>query len=76
MNKNQIKGASKNTVGKVQRAVGKLTGNRRQQAKGLGKQIAGKTQQRVGDVESALTAPATRKTSRRTTTRTTLTRSR
>jgi uncharacterized protein YjbJ (UPF0337 family) len=75
MNKNQMKGASKNTLGKVQRAAGKLTGNRSQQAKGLGKQVAGKVQQRVGDAESALEG-ASRKSGRRSSTKNTLTRSR
>jgi uncharacterized protein YjbJ (UPF0337 family) len=54
MNKDQVKGAAKATVGKVQRATGKLVGSRTQQAKGIAKQVAGKTQQRLGDVKEAL----------------------
>lgn len=72
MNKDQIKGAAKASMGKLQRAAGKLVGSRKQQAKGIAKQIAGKVQQRLGDVEEALeTRPRTKKT---TITRTTITR--
>jgi len=54
MNKNQVKGAAKDAIGKVQEGAGKLTGNKQQQAKGLGKQAAGKAQKGVGDATEAV----------------------
>jgi len=54
MNRNQVKGAAKDVVGKVQQKVGQLTGNKTQQAKGAAKQVAGKVQRGAGNVEEAL----------------------
>ena len=54
MNRNQVKGAAKDVVGKVQRKVGELTGNKNQQAKGAAKQVEGKVQRGAGNVEEAL----------------------
>ncbi|MEO8598359.1 MAG: CsbD family protein [bacterium] len=54
MNKNQIKGTTKEGVGKVQEAAGKLMGSNEQQAKGIGNQIAGKVQKAAGDVEEII----------------------
>ncbi|MGV8894270.1 MAG: CsbD family protein [Burkholderiaceae bacterium] len=54
MNKNQIKGSAKESVGKVQETAGKLIGSNEQQAKGLGNQIAGKVQKTAGDVEEKI----------------------
>lgn len=54
MNKNQVKGATKDIAGKVQEEVGKLVGSKEQQVKGLSKQISGKAQKGVGDVEQAV----------------------
>jgi uncharacterized protein YjbJ (UPF0337 family) len=54
MNKDQVKGATKAAVGKVERATGKLVGNRRLEVKGMGKQLAGKAQQRLGDAKEAI----------------------
>jgi uncharacterized protein YjbJ (UPF0337 family) len=54
MNKDQLKGASKDVVGKVQENVGKLLGSKEQQIKGLSKQIAGKAQKGLGDIEQAI----------------------
>lgn len=73
-----MKGAAKASMGKLQRAAGKLVGSRRQQAKGIAKQIAGKVQQRLGDVEEALESrpPRTRKATITTTTITRTTPSR
>ena len=51
MNKDQVKGAAKDVVGKVQEKAGKLVGSEEQQIKGLSKQISGKIQKGVGDVE-------------------------
>lgn len=54
MNKDQIKGGTKDLVGKVQEEAGKLVGNKQQQVKGLNKQISGKAQKAVGDVEEVI----------------------
>ena len=54
MNRDQVKGAAKDTAGKIQRKVGELTGNENQQAKGTAKQVEGKIQKGVGNVEQAL----------------------
>ena len=51
MNKDQVKGAVKNTVGKVQEEAGKLVGSKSQQAKGLEKQVEGTTEKKIGDVK-------------------------
>ena len=53
MNKDQIKGTTKDLAGKVQEKAGELTGNRKQQVKGLKKQLEGKIQKGVGDVKEA-----------------------
>ena len=54
MNRDQVKGAAKDTAGKIQRKVGELTGNENQQARGTAKQVEGKIQKGVGNVEQAL----------------------
>jgi uncharacterized protein YjbJ (UPF0337 family) len=54
MNKDQVKGAAKDVVGKVQEEAGKLVGSKEQQIKGLSKQISGKAQKGVGDVEQSV----------------------
>jgi len=54
MNKDQVKGAAKAVVGKVQEEAGKLVGSKKQQIKGLSKQIAGKAQKGVGDVKQTV----------------------
>jgi uncharacterized protein YjbJ (UPF0337 family) len=54
MNKDQVKGAARDVVGKVQEEAGKLVGSKEQQIKGLSKQISGKVQKGVGDVKQAL----------------------
>ena len=54
MNRDQVKGAAKDTAGKIQRKVGELTGNENQQAKGAAKQVEGKIQKGLGNVEQAL----------------------
>lgn len=54
MNKDQVKGATKEFAGKVQEKAGELVGNKEQQAKGLGKQVAGNVQKNVGDAKEAL----------------------
>ena len=54
MNKDQIKGTTKDVAGKVQEEAGKLVGSKEQEVKGFSKQIAGKTQKSVGDVKEAI----------------------
>ena len=54
MNKEQVKGAAKDVVGKVQEEAGKLVGSKEQQIKGLSKQISGKAQKSVGDVKQVV----------------------
>jgi uncharacterized protein YjbJ (UPF0337 family) len=51
MNKDQIKGATKDIVGKIQEKAGKLVGNTDQQAKGLKNQVEGKVQQNYGNLK-------------------------
>lgn len=53
INKDQIKGTTKDIAGKVQQEVGKLVGSNEQQAKGLKKQVEGKIQKGVGDLKEA-----------------------
>ena len=54
MNKDQVEGAVKDVVGKVQQKTGELVGSDKQQVKGLVKQVEGKTQKAVGDIENAV----------------------
>ena len=54
MNKDQVKGAVKDAVGKVQQKTGEAIGSTEQEAKGLAKQVEGKTQKAVGDVKEAV----------------------
>jgi uncharacterized protein YjbJ (UPF0337 family) len=54
MNKDQVKGAAKDVVGKIQEEAGKVVGSKEQQIKGLSKQISGKAQKGVGDVKQTI----------------------
>ena len=54
MNKDQVKGATKDAVGKVQEAACKLVGNKEQQAKGMLKQAEGEAQKAYGDTKEVL----------------------
>lgn len=54
MNKDQVKGVTKDVAGKVQEQAGKLIGSKEQQIKGLSKQISGKLQKGVGDVKQSV----------------------
>jgi uncharacterized protein YjbJ (UPF0337 family) len=54
MNKDQVKGAIKDGLGKVQEKAGHLVGNHEQERKGVAKQVEGKTQKAVGNVEEAV----------------------
>jgi uncharacterized protein YjbJ (UPF0337 family) len=52
MNKEQVKGAVQEIVGKAQEEAGKLVGSKTQQLKGLGNQIAGKAEKNFGDTKA------------------------
>ena len=54
MNKDQVKGAAKDVVGKIQEEAGKVAGSKEQQIKGPSKQISGKVQKGVGDVKQTV----------------------
>ena len=54
MNEDQIIGAIKNFVGKVQEDLGKLIGSRDQLNKGVRKQIVGDAQQKYGKAKEAV----------------------
>jgi len=54
MNKDQVKGAVKRVIGKVQQKAGKLIDSDTQQAKGISKQVAGKVQQDFGDLKETV----------------------
>lgn len=51
MNKEQLKGSMKTTVGKVQQNLGQKTGSEKQQMKGAEKQVSGQAEKTVGDVK-------------------------
>ena len=53
MNKDQVKGAVKDTAGKVQRKAGEAMGSNKQQAKGMAKQAEGKMQKAAGDMKDS-----------------------
>ncbi len=51
MNKDQVKGAAKQAVGKVQQKAGEVLDSEKHQAKGIAKQVEGKVQKNYGDVK-------------------------
>lgn len=55
INKDQIKGAAKDIVGKVQLEAGKLIDSNQQKIAGLKKQAEGKFQKGVGELKEAVT---------------------
>ena len=54
MNKDQVKGATKEIVGKAQEKVGKIVGSKEQQIKGMSKEVAGKAEKNYGDAKEAM----------------------
>jgi uncharacterized protein YjbJ (UPF0337 family) len=54
MNKDQIKGKTKDVAGEAQEKLGEATGSKEQQAKGMAKQAEGKAQEKYGDAKSAV----------------------
>ena len=53
MDKDEIKGKTKDIAGRVQRQAGEWTGSEEQQAKGAAKQVEGKVQNAFGEVKDA-----------------------
>jgi uncharacterized protein YjbJ (UPF0337 family) len=51
MNKDQVKGATKQAVGKVQQKGGEILDSEKHQAKGIAKQAEGKVQKNYGDMK-------------------------
>lgn len=51
MNKDQVKGKTKDIGGKAQEEFGEAIGSSEQQAKGLSKQVEGKVQKNYGDAK-------------------------
>ncbi len=49
--KNQVKGATKEAAGKVQKNVGDLTDDDSQELKGAARELEGKAQRKVGEAE-------------------------
>ena len=54
MNKDQVKGKSKEVAGEIQEHTGKAIGNKEQQAKGHKREMEGKIQQTAGDIKEAV----------------------
>lgn len=50
MNREQIKGAGRETAGKVKEATGKAVGDRKLEAKGFAEKTAGKVERKAGNV--------------------------
>ena len=48
---NQVKGAAKQVKGRIQNAVGGITGDTSQQIKGKAKELEGKVQSKIGDAQ-------------------------
>ena len=53
MNRDQIKGRTKEVAGKIQEKTGKLVGSKTHEASGLTKQAAGKVQKSYGDAKES-----------------------
>ena len=49
MNKDQVNGATKKLMGKVQQQTGKLIGSKRLEVKGFLRHFSGKMQESIGD---------------------------
>lgn len=54
MNKDQVKGTAEKVKGKVNEAVGRGTGDRKQEVKGDVQQAAGEARKKAGDVKEAV----------------------
>ena len=58
MNKDQVKGAAREVAGKVQKNVGKATGNGTQTVKGAVREVAGKAQKAYGNAKESAKTPS------------------
>ena len=54
MNKDQLKGSVKDTLGKLQKRAGRALGSTSQEAKGLARQAEARVQKADGDLREAL----------------------
>ena len=54
MDKDRVKGAAKNTTGKMKEAAGKMTGDTKMQAEGKMDRASGKVQNAVGGAKDAM----------------------
>ena len=54
LNRNTLKGAVADAVGRIQRTLGRLMGSPKQEVKGAAKQAVGKTQKAVGKAQAAV----------------------
>jgi uncharacterized protein YjbJ (UPF0337 family) len=51
MNKDQVKGAAKETAGKIQKEFGKAVDSPKHTIEGTAKEVTGKVQKKVGDMK-------------------------
>ncbi|NRO97019.1 CsbD family protein [Paraburkholderia sp. NMBU_R16] len=56
MNKNQVKGVAEQVKGKINEAVGRATGDTKQEIKGDVQQAVGGAQKKLGDAKAAIKA--------------------
>lgn len=57
MTDEHTKGAISKVTGKVEEALGKLTGNRKQELHGTVRQVQGSGQEALGDIQDAVRGP-------------------
>jgi uncharacterized protein YjbJ (UPF0337 family) len=62
MDKDRVKGKTKDIAGRVQRQVGEWTGAEKDQAEGAAKQVEGKVQNAWGKVKDAVKKPSRERT--------------
>ncbi len=58
MTDEHTKGAISRVTGKAEEALGKLTGNKKQELHGTVRQVQGSGQEALGDVQDAIRGPA------------------
>ena len=54
MNKDQVKGVAEKVKGKVNEAIGRTTGDTKQEVKGDAQQAVGEVQKKYGDAKEAI----------------------
>jgi len=54
VNKNTLKGAVIDAVGRIQQRLGRLIGSPRQEVKGVAKRVVGTTQKAAGKAQAAI----------------------